>query len=399
MNISKANLKIKLVLSTQELNTGVDKTIKIKRFVTKSRLDNTELQSKEETLKFNIKPGTQVGKVLRIKGKGNESIDGRTPGDLLIEILQKEDKEESDDNLSPSSAKSINDLDFEINQDFAIYELFHKGHEALERESFKTAIECFDIALNRLNSDVNKKLMATTLFSSIDGATTFTAMDIYHKRGVAKFNISDISSIDDFTKAIKLSKSYSDSYYMRGVARFVLDNDWKSALSDIKKYLTLNPDDKAGNDMLYVLEEIKNNSSKVYTHFMKSIEYYQKGENSLSSKVEGREFQRGYIIKALVNLDEAISLFTQKNRPYIYQKTNSFTLMDIYFIKIKCKLKLVEYDQLIKEKGTNVSSSDLTEMMNLCSSIYNISKGTFKPPKNELGERFYYEFIKKLKNN
>ena len=148
---------------------------------------------------------------------------------------------------------------------------------------------------------------------------------------------------------------------------------------------------------------------------MKSIEYYQKGENSLSSKVERRnpyvdynnnwgngqkfrEFGRGCIIKALVNLDKAISLFTQKDKPYIYQKAYSFTLMDIYFIKIKCKLKLVEYDQLIKEKGANVSSIDLTEMMNLCSSIYNISKGTFKPPKNELGERFYYEFIKKLKN-
>lgn len=313
----------------------------------------------------------------------------------------------------------------DLHQDIPFFDFYKRGNDFLERKSFKPAIDCFDIVLDRLDyHKVKQELIAKTLFSSQDGSITFTVMDIYHKRGFAKFSISDISSIDDFTKAIKLSKSYGDSYYMRGVARFILDNDWKSALPDIKKYLTLNPDDKGGNDMLYVLEEIKNNSSKVYKCFKKSKEFYQKSQDytpppsqirwsiSVGTAPSNERWgvRKDFIIKAIENLDKAINLFTQKNRPYIYQKSHSFTLLDIYFMKIKCKLKFSEYDQAIKEKGAwktgfdasskenlNEIKENLNEMADLSSKIYNMSNGAFKPPQDELGEELYYSIIKHLK--
>lgn len=111
-----ANLRIRLRLTIQEITTGVEKKIEIKRLVTAPGAVSIGLQN--EAIKFYIPPGTQVGKVFRVKGKGNDSLDG-IPGDLLIlieEVIEEEEenqKEEVFDNLPPSPDKSIDDLDYE----------------------------------------------------------------------------------------------------------------------------------------------------------------------------------------------------------------------------------------------------------------------------------------------
>ncbi len=133
------NLRIKLKLTIQEIATGVEKKIKVKRLVTAPGVtfktcgvcngtgkvskvvntmlgqmvssstcyqcngngktidnkppgvDSTGLQFKEEILKINIPSGVGDGMQLSMTGKGNESPGGGISGDLLILIEEKED--------------------------------------------------------------------------------------------------------------------------------------------------------------------------------------------------------------------------------------------------------------------------------------------------------------------
>ena len=133
------NLRIKLKLTIQEIATGVEKKIKVKRLVTAPGVtfktcgvcngtgkvskvvntmlgqmvssttcyqcngngktidnkppgvDSTGLQFKEEISKINIPSGVGDGMQLSMTGKGNESPGGGVSGDLLILIEEKED--------------------------------------------------------------------------------------------------------------------------------------------------------------------------------------------------------------------------------------------------------------------------------------------------------------------
>ena len=86
------NLKINLQLTNDEIEKGIEKRIKIKRLVNNKLIDSVGSQLKEEVIKFDIQPGTQFGSILRIKGKGNESLDGGITGDLLISLKEKEEE-------------------------------------------------------------------------------------------------------------------------------------------------------------------------------------------------------------------------------------------------------------------------------------------------------------------
>ena len=133
------NLRIKLKLSIQEIASGIEKKIKVKRIVTAPGVtfktcsicngsgkvskvvntmlgqmvsstvchhcngtgqiidnkppgvDSTGLQFKEEVIKINIPSGVGDGMQLSMTGKGNESAGGGISGDLLILIEEKED--------------------------------------------------------------------------------------------------------------------------------------------------------------------------------------------------------------------------------------------------------------------------------------------------------------------
>ena len=133
------NLRIKLKLSIQEIASGIEKKIKVKRLVTAPGVtfktcsvcngsgkvskvvntmlgqmvsstvchhcngtgqiidnkppgvDSTGLQFKEEIIKINIPSGVGDGMQLSMTGKGNESAGGGISGDLLILIEEKED--------------------------------------------------------------------------------------------------------------------------------------------------------------------------------------------------------------------------------------------------------------------------------------------------------------------
>ena len=133
------NLRIKLNLTIQEIASGIEKKIKVKRLVTAPGVtfktcnvcngsgkvskvvntmlgqmvsssachqcngkgqtidnkppgvDSTGLQFKEEIIKINIPSGVGDGMQLSMTGKGNESAGGGISGDLLILIEEKED--------------------------------------------------------------------------------------------------------------------------------------------------------------------------------------------------------------------------------------------------------------------------------------------------------------------
>ena len=133
------NLRIKLKLTIQEIASGVEKKIKVKRLITAPGVtfktcgvcngtgkvskvvntmlgqmvssstcyqcngngktidnkppgvDSTGLQFKEEVLKINIPSGVSDGVQLSMTGKGNESPGGGVSGDLLILIEEIED--------------------------------------------------------------------------------------------------------------------------------------------------------------------------------------------------------------------------------------------------------------------------------------------------------------------
>ena len=273
-----------------------------------------------------------------------------------------------------------------------MYSYFSKGQDCLNNQEYMLAVQNFDKVIDTLPNQTNMpaEIMSMTAFSSEDMSVTFTLTDLYHLRGCAKFYISDASSIDDFTEAIKTNKDYDEAYYMRGSAIFLLLEDWQKAIVDIKKYLTFSPDDKAGNQLFLVLEQIKENSKEINKLYLKAIDDYSKGGEFLKfiddSKTdigdEVVDLKKGtkYLKSCLKYLDKAIDLFTQKNRPNVYLKSHSFSLFEIYFKKLQCSLMLQEpYESL----------------MNQCVEIYKQSKGLFKPYKSELGAKIYYQIIAK----
>ena len=272
-----------------------------------------------------------------------------------------------------------------------MYSCYAKAQENLNNKEFQLAVKNFDKVINLLpkQTDIPAEIMSMTAFSSSDMSITFSLIDVYHNRGCAKFYTSDDSSIDDFTEAIKIHKDYENAYYMRGSAYFILLEDWQKAIPDIKKYLTFSPDDDAGNKLLLVLEEIKENSEKINKLYTKALEDYSDGEKMLSfvddsktdvsDEVVDKKKGKKFIKSCVKSLDKALELFSQKNRPNIYLKSHSFSLFEIYFMKLKCSFMLQESESI----------------MNQCVELYKISKGLFKPSKSELGAKMYYMIVEK----
>ena len=162
-----------------------------------------------------------------------------------------------------------------------IYRKLNKKYslEYYDNEEFNLAIQYIDKVINMVMDLILEKNLPTESLSSIlfnsgdESNVEFKINQLYHFRGCAKFNISDDSSIDDFTEAIKIDDDYEEAYYMRGVAYFTLLEDWQKSITDIKKYLTFSPDDKAGNQLILVLQEIEENASNINNFYNKSLDY------------------------------------------------------------------------------------------------------------------------------
>jgi len=273
-----------------------------------------------------------------------------------------------------------------------MYSYFSKGQDYFNNQEYMLAVLNFDKVINAMpnQNKIPAEILSMTAFSSADMSVSFSLTEVYHNRGCAKLYVSDDSSIDDFTKAIKINKDFENAYYMRGSAYFVLLEDWQKAIVDIKKYLTFSPDDKAGNQLFLVLEQIKENSKEINKLYAKAIDDYSKGAEFLKfiddSKTdvgdEVVDLKKGtkLLKSCLKSLDKAIDLFTQKNRPNVYLKSHSFSLFEIYFKKLQCSLMLQE---------------SYESCMNQCVEIYKQSKGLFKPSKSELGAKIYYMIVEK----
>lgn len=77
--------------------------------------DSVEIPTLEGKVKVKIEPGTQPGKVLRLKGKGVPDVNGYGQGDLLVKVnvwipknLSKEDKKTMEDLKDQSFLKPVN---------------------------------------------------------------------------------------------------------------------------------------------------------------------------------------------------------------------------------------------------------------------------------------------------
>ena len=380
--------------------------------------DNGVLQSECEWVN-----GLQNGEIISYDNKGNKVkqsflVDGNyhgtqkewwPNGQLKADRIMKNDKI-----FSEKEYDSNGELQIKANKDISsktkkkttskiknssekddMYLCYAKAQESLNNKEYKLAYENFDKVINILSkkTDIPPEIMSMTAFASSDMSISFSLIDVYHNRGCAKFYISDDSSIDDFTEAIKIHENYENAYYMRGSAYFVLLEDWQKAITDIKKYLTFSPDDNAGNKLLLVLEEIKENSEKINTLYTKALDDYSEGKKMLSFVDDSKndigdevvDLKKGTkLMKSCVkSLDKAYELFSQKNRPNIYLKSHSFSLFEILFKKLQCSLMLQKSDSI----------------MNQCLELYKISKGLFKPHKSELGAKIYYTIVEKANQN
>ena len=268
-------------------------------------------------------------------------------------------------------------LDFLFGRKGDIYSYYAKARNHIDNKEYNLAVKNFDTVMKMLPKQpgMTSEIMNSTVFATEDMSIAFTMADLFHLRGCAKFYMSDFSSIEDFNESIKINENYENAYYMRGCAYFIISEDWQKSLTDIKKYLTFNPDDEAGNNMLLVLEEIKSNSSKVSKFFNEAVQQYSKGMQSQTD-----EEAVIYFKKSKENLENALNFYTQKNRVYIYQKSHSFSLCDIYFKILQCNLSL---------GGRKIHERNTQELMTDCVHIYKISKGKFKPNNDELGAQIY----------
>ena len=280
-----------------------------------------------------------------------------------------------------------------------IYSSYTKANSHFDADEFPLAVDNFNKVIDLLfDKDLPLEILSSTVFASGDELNvTFTLIDLYHLRGTAKFNMCDASSIDDFTESIKINKNYEDAYYMRATANFILLEDWQLALPDIKKYLTFSPDDTAGNNVLALLEEIKNNAPKISKLYKKGASEFN--EAAVLSDNDKDEEAMNLLNKSKENLNKALDLYSQKNRLYMYQKSHAFSLCDIYFKKLQCDILI---GGIFTQGGTinldedsdRLSKLDESERpMNQCAHIYNISKGKFKPDKAELGAHTYYSIV------
>ena len=273
-------------------------------------------------------------------------------------------------------------------------ELFEEIENLLEAKNYS---DCKDKCTELIGilEEVSKKLdNAIIQQATPDFSISYNVLDIYHKRGACLFSLGDESSIKDFSYVIKIHEDYENAYYMRGSAYFILLEDWQKAIPDMKKYLTFSPDDKAGNQMFMMLEEINKNSSKVSKLYKKGVSEYSEAEKLLHNSDNDKE-AIVHLNKSKENFEKALNLYSQKNRIYMYQKSHSFSLCDIYFKILQCNLQLGG----INASDGNFSNDEAKNPMTECIHIYQISKGKFKPDKKELGATLYYKIVEQANSN
>ena len=269
-----------------------------------------------------------------------------------------------------------------------LFSSYTTANNHFDNKDFQLAVEHFDISIDLiLAKDFPLEILSSTVFVSGDESNiSIRLIDLYHIRGCAKFNIGNDTAIDDFDKAIKIDDNYEESFYMRGSAYFILLEDWQKAISDIKKYLTFSTDDKAGNQLLLVLEEIEENAEKIKELYDIALDDYSEGEYLLTfwdgNPIPDLDMKNGIlnINDCVESLDKACELFSQKDKPNIYLNSHSFSLSDIYFKKLQCLFML---------------QKPMDTIMDQCIDLYNISKGLFRPDKNEIGAKSYYMVVEK----
>ncbi|MDC1024916.1 hypothetical protein OAR04_03205 [Flavobacteriales bacterium] len=152
---------------------------------------------------------------------------------------------------------------FQNDDDNDIYTYYLKANQYFNNDQNNFAINYFSKAIKIITKDklfsndevVN--VLSTTVFYK-DEDISFTLIDLYHLRGVAKFRNKDKDAINDFTIAIYLSPKYEDSYYMRALSYYLFDHDYKSSEDDVRDYLKLSPNDSAGKKLLLELLKLKN---------------------------------------------------------------------------------------------------------------------------------------------
>ena len=259
-------------------------------------------------------------------------------------------------------------------EDRSVYKLYEKSQLYLQEKEWNNAIKTLNLIIDiventRKEFKIDEKPI--TEYAPEDMSYSFNIVDLYHKRGCAKFSIKNIECIKDFNEAINLSPNYSNSYYMRAVSSLTLINDWESSLSDIKKFLILEPSDEAGNNLSNALNLVKDKSVAINKQISEGNENFEKGEELLeaSKDKEASEF----LNKAVLKYEKAI-LSWDKNHPYLYEKSHSTSLPQIMFKKIQCRLHLKdEMDIILKE----------------CLEIYKTSAGRFNPKEGVLGAKIY----------
>lgn len=259
--------------------------------------------------------------------------------------------------------------------------------------------------INFLSITVEKKILHTTLFTNEDMSVSFRITTLYHLRGVTQFNLHQPSAFNDFSKVLEIDSEAEDSLYMRAQSSFWHNQDWESALVDIKKYLKFKPDDNSGNQLLNVLNKVKKGSKEIVKLFKSGQAKLSEG-TTLLKKEEYKKADK-YLRDAIENFNQITSLYNlgkkynwnsdiekiptmnKKVEPYLYLKSHSISLMDVNFKIIQCYLSL----------GANAFDStekSVENLMNYCKEIYFMSYGNYQPPNGELGSDLYINATSKL---
>ena len=176
--------------------------------------------------------------------------------------------------------------------DKSVYNLYEKSQLYLQEKEWNNAIKTLNLIIDIIENTRNEfkgDEKPIIEYAPKDMSYSFNIVDLYHKRGCAKFSTKNIECIKDFSEAISLSPNYSDSYYMRAASSFTLINDWESSLSDIKKFLKLDPSDEAGNNLSKVLNLIKDHSVAINKHISEGNENFKKGEELLGASKDKKQ--------------------------------------------------------------------------------------------------------------
>jgi len=223
-------------------------------------------------------------------------------------------------------------------------------------------------------------------------------VDATYNIGSIKFSQGEfMEALKNFNKVISLDNNYYQAYYMRATCHVSSDNpnrSYEKALSDVNKFISFEPDDKAANQFKSAIEGggkkiVESDGIKIdiganQQQKEKLLETFNQINDlmKINKEMGSVEGEVDDLERAIEKIDFAISIYNIE-KPYGLGD-RKFSLPHLYYMRVQCQLQL--------------ESDDMNQIVEDLKQVIIISNGNYIPDEG-LGSMLFYSIKEKINFN